>query len=96
MEGSEAQEASAQLEAAAPPPVPNMLEEAPEELTLMDGEEEAEGDEGNNEGYYGLMLKEKYQTVKSNYISTTGKKVYKRQKILMNYYVNGTQSPKLL
>lgn len=53
-------------------------------------------DEGNNEGYYGLMLKEKYQTVKSNYISTTGKKVYKRQKTLMNYYVNGTQSPKLL
>jgi hypothetical protein len=37
-------------------------------------------DEGNNEGYYGLTLKEKYQNVKSNYISTTGKKVYKKHK----------------
>jgi len=37
-------------------------------------------DEGNNEGYYGVTLKEKYQISKSNYISTTGKKVYKRQK----------------
>lgn len=37
-------------------------------------------DEGNNEGYYGLSLKEKYQNSKANYISTTGKKVYKRQK----------------
>jgi phage anti-repressor protein len=37
-------------------------------------------DEGNNEGYYGLMLKEKYQTKKTNYISTTGKKVYKKHK----------------
>jgi hypothetical protein len=35
-------------------------------------------DEGNNEGYYGLCLKEnKY---KSNIISSTGKKVYKREK----------------
>lgn len=37
-------------------------------------------DEGNNEGYYGLSLKEKYQNAKSNYISTTGKKVYKKHK----------------
>lgn len=37
-------------------------------------------DEGNNDGYYGLSLKEKYQNSKSNYISTTGKKVYKREK----------------
>jgi hypothetical protein len=36
--------------------------------------------EGNNEGYYGLMLREKYQNAKSNYISTTGKKVYKKHK----------------
>jgi hypothetical protein len=35
-------------------------------------------DEGNNEGYYGLSLKQnKY---KPNIISTTGKKVYKREK----------------
>jgi uncharacterized protein YktA (UPF0223 family) len=35
-------------------------------------------DEGNNEGYYGLSLKQnKY---KPNIISTTGKKVYKKEK----------------
>jgi hypothetical protein len=37
-------------------------------------------DEGNNEGYYGLMLKDKYQAAKTNYISTTGKKVYKKHR----------------
>jgi hypothetical protein len=37
-------------------------------------------DEGSNEGYYGLSIKEKYKTNKSSYISTTGKKVYKKHK----------------
>jgi hypothetical protein len=37
-------------------------------------------DEGSNEGYYGLNIKEKYKTNKSSYISTTGKKVYKKHK----------------
>ena len=35
-------------------------------------------DEGNNEGYYGLSLKEYYH--KPKLISSTGKKVYKREK----------------
>jgi hypothetical protein len=50
MEGSEAQEASAQLEGAqAQATVPNMLEAPPEELTLMDGEEEEEDTNENQE-----------------------------------------------
>jgi hypothetical protein len=35
-------------------------------------------DEGNNEGYYGLSLKQNENKVKN--ISSTGKKVYKREK----------------
>lgn len=44
-------------------------------------------DEGNNEGYYGLSLKQ--NEYKPKLISSTGKKVYKREKIQTNYYQRG-------